>query len=72
MTKTFDLLEHFSNTGETLTDNDGSATVGTAYTVKDLVDDINASGVATAKITEDGRLDLSANGNAELTPDPRP
>ena len=67
VTKTFDLLEHFSNTGETLADNDGSATVGTAYTVKDLVDDINASGVATAKITEDGRLDLSANGNAELT-----
>nr|WP_321456389.1 flagellin [uncultured Cohaesibacter sp.] len=67
VTKTFDLLEHFSNTGESLTDGDLDTTGSQAYTVKDLVDDINASGVATAKITEDGRLDLSANGNSELT-----
>nr|WP_321482546.1 flagellin [uncultured Cohaesibacter sp.] len=67
VTKTFDLIEHFSNTGESLTDGDLDTTGSQAYTVKDLVDDINASGVATAKITEDGRLDISANGNAELT-----
>ena len=67
VTKTFDLIEHFSNTGESLTDGDLDTTGSQAYTVKNLVDDINASGVATAKITEDGRLDISANGNAELT-----
>ncbi|WP_321447085.1 flagellin [uncultured Cohaesibacter sp.] len=67
VTKTFDLIEHFSNTGESLTDGDLDTTGSQAYTVKDLVDDINASGVATAKITEDGRLDISANGNSELT-----
>ena len=67
VTKTFDLIEHFSNTGESLTDGDLDTAGSQAYTVKDLVDDINASGVATAKITEDGRLDISANGNAELT-----
>ncbi|WP_175528132.1 flagellin N-terminal helical domain-containing protein [Cohaesibacter marisflavi] len=67
VTKTFDLVEHFSNTGESLTDGDLDTTGSQAYTIKDLVDDINASGVATAKITEDGRLDISANGNAELT-----
>ncbi|SFO66241.1 flagellin C-terminal helical region [Cohaesibacter marisflavi] len=67
VTKTFDLIEHFSNTGESLTDGDLDTAGSQAYTVKDLVDDINASGVATAKITEDGRLDISANGNSELT-----
>nr|WP_281405400.1 flagellin [Cohaesibacter sp. CAU 1516] len=67
VTKTFDLNAHFTATGETLLDGDGSASTSTDdYTVSDLVDDINASGVATASITDDGRLDLKANGNAEL------
>ncbi len=67
VTKTFDLNAHFAATGETLLDGDGSASTSTDdYTISNLVDDINASGVATASITDDGRLDLKANGNAEL------
>ncbi len=67
VTTTFDLNAHFTSTGESLTDADGSASAATnEYSVKDLVDDINASGVATASITDDGRLDLKANGNKEL------
>jgi flagellin-like hook-associated protein FlgL len=67
VTKTFDLNAHFTATGESLTDADGSASAATnEYSIKDLVDDINASGVATASITDDGRLDLKANGNKQL------
>ncbi len=66
VTKTFDLAQHFTSTGESLTDNNGAAAGTEAYSVKDLVDDINASGVATASITDDGRLDLKANGNKTL------
>ena len=66
MTKTFDLQEHFTATQTSFTDNEEGAGTGSAFTVKDLVDAINASGVASASITDDGRLDLKANGNAEL------
>ncbi|SNY94279.1 Flagellin FlgL [Cohaesibacter sp. ES.047] len=67
VTSEFDLLDHFASTGESLADGDGSASASTDdYTVKDLVEDINASGVATASITADGRLDLQVNGNSTL------
>ncbi|SNY94278.1 Flagellin FlgL [Cohaesibacter sp. ES.047] len=67
VTSEFDLLAHFSSTGQTLTDNDGAASASTdAYSVGDLVKDINASGVATASITEDGRLNIEVDGNAQL------
>ena len=66
VTSTFNLTEHFSATGESLADGDGAGSGTDAYTVKNLVDDINASGVATASITDDGRLDLKANGNEKL------
>ena len=66
VTTTFDLKQHFADTGESLADGNGSGAGTAEYTVKDLVDDINASGVATASITEDGRLDIAANGNKEL------
>ncbi|WP_319533459.1 flagellin [uncultured Cohaesibacter sp.] len=67
VTSEFDLLSHFSSTGQSLTDNDGAESTATnAYTVGDLVEDINASGVATASITEDGRLNIEVDGNATL------
>ncbi|WP_319533458.1 flagellin [uncultured Cohaesibacter sp.] len=67
VTSEFDLLSHFASTGQSLTDNDGAESTATnAYTIKDLVEDINASGVATATITADGRLDLKVDGNATL------
>ena len=67
VTSTFDLKAHFTATSESLSDNNGGEAGGDAYSVKDLVDDINASGVATASITDDGRLDLKANGNKSLS-----
>ena len=66
VTKTFDLQEHFTATQTGFADNEEGAGTGTNFTVKDLVTAINKSGVATASITDDGRLDLKANGNAEL------
>ena len=66
VTSEFDLLEHFTSTTESLADGDLDTTGNQAYTVGDLVDDINASGVATATITDDGRLDLQVDGNATL------
>ncbi|PLW78852.1 flagellin [Cohaesibacter celericrescens] len=66
VTSTFNLAEHFTATGEALDDANGDTTTGDAYSVSDLVNDINASGVATASITDDGRLDLKANGNEKL------
>jgi len=67
VTSTFDLNAHFAATGKSYLDGDGSASTSTDdYTISNLVDDINASGVATASITDDGRLDLKANGNEEL------
>ncbi|WP_316860051.1 flagellin [uncultured Cohaesibacter sp.] len=67
VTSTFDLDAHFAATGKTLADGDPDTAGNQAYTVSDLVDDINASGVATASITDDGRLDLQASGNASLS-----
>jgi len=67
VTSTFDLSAHFTSTGEALNDANGDGTTGDNYTIKNLVDDINASGVATASITDDGRLDLKASGNKTLS-----
>ena len=67
VTNTFDLDAHFAATGKALNDANGDGTTGDNYTISNLVDDINASGVATASITEDGRLDLKASGNAQLS-----
>nr|WP_319485774.1 flagellin [uncultured Cohaesibacter sp.] len=67
VTSTFDLDAHFAATGKALDDANGDGTTGDNYTISDLVDDINASGVATASITEDGRLDLKASGNSQLS-----
>nr|WP_316860052.1 flagellin [uncultured Cohaesibacter sp.] len=67
VTNTFDLDAHFAATGKTLADGDPDTAGNQAYTIANLVDDINASGVATASITEDGRLDLQVNGNASLS-----
>nr|WP_321460010.1 flagellin [uncultured Cohaesibacter sp.] len=67
VTNTFDLDAHFAATGKALNDANGDGTTGDNYTIDDLVTDINASGVATASITEDGRLDLKASGNAQLS-----
>ncbi|WP_319413469.1 flagellin [uncultured Cohaesibacter sp.] len=67
VTNTFDLDAHFAATGKALNDANGDGTTGDDYTIDDLVTDINASGVATASITEDGRLDLKASGNAQLS-----
>ena len=66
VTSTFDLQEHFTATETSFADNEKGGGTGSAFTVKDLVDAINASGVASASITDDGRLDLKANGNAQL------
>ena len=66
VTKEFDLLQHFTATSEALNDANGDGTTGDAYTMKDLVEDINASGVATASITEEGRLELKVDDNATL------
>ena len=66
VTKEFDLLQHFSATSEALDDANGDGSTGDDYTMKDLVTDINASGVATAEITSEGRLSIKANGNATL------
>nr|WP_321460011.1 flagellin [uncultured Cohaesibacter sp.] len=67
VTNTFDLDAHFATTGKALNDANGDGTTGDNYTIADLVTDINASGVATASITEDGRLDLEVNGNQTLS-----
>nr|WP_319513480.1 flagellin [uncultured Cohaesibacter sp.] len=67
VTSTFDLDAHFAATGKALNDANGDGTTGDNYTVSNLVDDINASGVATASITDDGRLDLRVNGNESLS-----
>ena len=55
-TSTFDLDAHFAATGKTLADGDPDTAGNQAYTVENLVEDINSSGVATASITDDGRL----------------
>ena len=67
VTSTFDLAAHFTATGEALNDANGDSSTGDNYTIDDLVADINASGVATASITDDGRLDLKADGNQQLS-----
>ena len=67
VTSTFDLSAHFTATSEALNDANGDGSTGDNYTISNLVDDINASGVATASITDDGRLDLKANGNGQLS-----
>ncbi len=65
-TKTFDLQQHFTASGKTFLDGNGAEAGDADYTVKNLVDDINSSGVATASITDDGRLDIKATGNKSL------
>ncbi|MCT4657294.1 MAG: flagellin [Cohaesibacter sp.] len=65
-TKTFDLQAHFTASGKSFLDGNGAEAGTDDYTVKNLVDDINSSGVATASITDDGRLDIKANGNKTL------
>ena len=48
-------------------DANGDGTTGShAYSISDLVDDINASGVATASITDDGRLDIQCKWQCRL------
>lgn len=66
-------------TGDTIsltsTDSNGTTsnftyTVGATpanETVQDVIDAINTSGVATAKVTDDGRLSVTATGNASLS-----
>ena len=66
VTSTFDLSEYFTATGESFADGDLDTAGSQAFSVGDLVDAVNASGVATASITDDGRLDLKANGNSEM------
>ena len=66
VTSEFDLQAHFASTDDSLADGDPSTTGNQAYSIGDLVEDINASGVATASITDDGRLDLQVDGNAQL------
>ena len=66
VTSTFDLSEYFTATGESFTDGDLDTAGNQAFSVGDLVDAINASGIATASITDDGRLDIKTNGNSQL------
>ena len=66
-------------TGDTIsltsTDSNGTTsnftyTVGATpanETVQDVIDAINTSGVATAKVTDDGRLSITATGNSSLS-----
>jgi len=50
----------------TITVGTGAGELDTTAKVSDLLAKINASGVASAEITEDGRLNLTATGNKSL------